>query len=116
TQSVTGASCGPVGTTSCAATWSNGNPTCAVLEGTTGAAGIGTQGAPPLITNGTTWNASRAAGGAVTPALTADVPATPVTSTTFVVGAAGRIDATGTAIDSWTINDGKVVTQTAIGY
>ena len=107
---VTTTTCGPTGVLGCNVTWSNGNPICASLEGTSGA------GAPPLVANGTFWQASRAAAGTMTPTLIADSPATPVTSTTFTIGAAGRINSNGGIVDQWTINDGKVVTQAAIGY
>jgi type IV pilus assembly protein PilA len=109
---VTATSCGTVGNLACNGAWSNGNPTCANLDGTSG-------GNPPAVTNATYWSANRATfpGSTAAQATQSNFSAGAISSTTFVLEAAGNINATtNTVYDQWTITDGRVITQVAVGY
>jgi type IV pilus assembly protein PilA len=108
-----GSTCGPTAGTACEASWSNGNPTCtADVDGST-------TGGPPAKPNGTYWSANKVAypSSTLPGANAANLPNTSATSTTFTLGAAGNINpTTSTIYDQWTINEGKVVSQTTVGY
>ncbi len=101
-----GAACGPNAGSACEAAWGNGNTACAVsVDGASGLA------AP------TYYSASISTPpNAGTNATAADITGTAATSSSFIVGASGRIDQSGTSVDKWTITESKVVTETAVGY
>jgi len=108
---ITSASCGQTGTATCNGSWL-GNPTCTNTDGTLA-------GGPPATANATYWSANFVAFPSATlPGATqASLPATSVTSTTFILGTAGNVNPTSaTTYDQWTINDGKAVSQTYVGY
>ncbi len=101
-----GGGCGPNAGSACEAAWGNGNTACAVsVDGASGLA------AP------TYYSASISTppnGG--TNATAADITGTAATSTTFILGASGRVNQSANTVDKWTINESKVLSQTAVGY
>lgn len=122
-----GTACGPNGNQSCdgaAGAWGNGAPFCtAGLEGTTTGA---TTGLLPAIQNATVWSANKTGypGGGTVAATLVDLPkvanngTSSMTSTAFILGAAGNIMqvAGNTNMDQWTINEAKVLNQLNVGY
>lgn len=109
--------CGPTGLLACNGTsWNNGAPTC------TGGDGTNYGGSPIAVDNGSFWTANSSAASSVSAAGQSNLPSgstgVAVATGTFTIGAAGFIktSASPANFDQWTINEGKVVNQTFIGY
>lgn len=108
---------GPQGTATPDGTgWGNGAATCAAQAGT------GALGVPDFTQNNATyWEANaKALTGAPAGILAAaaDLTAanTTISQSAFTMSAAGQVSTAQNVKDTWTINEGKVLTQTTVGY
>lgn len=104
-----GGGCGSGGSSNCDSDMGIGAPSCV-------GGGTSDPGTAPATTVG--YNALRTASSAPADrALATALPGQTITTTTFTIPASGHITSTsGGAKDQWTINEQKVLSNTAIGY
>lgn len=97
---------GPIGTGDSNGTaWGNGAPTCTIPTSTN-----------PFSGTNTAFVANAKISAVATIPVAASLPGADVRQAVFTIGAVGAIHPSASTLDTWTINESKVIQQTVVGY